>query len=332
MSGRLEKTSLYWGVPVALVALMVPLVTSSYLAYLINLSMIYSIAIIGMNILMGLGGQIFFGAMAMMAIGAYCTALLIAHVHLPFFLAIPLAALATAVLSLTIILPALRLRGLYLAMVSVGFHLIVEQVIGGWGSLTGGYDGFIVSGAELWGFSLTPDKRYYYVILLCLGFCLFFARNLMKMRAGRAIWSVGQDPVAASVMGLNVTLYKVSAFLICAVACGLAGGLLAVYLRFITPDHFTLNSAIMLLVGMIIGGWGSIFGSIVGGFFVTFLPEVISFAKDLFFGASTALYDLEAAISGIVIIVVILFIPHGFSSFVKSVVQHGIPMIAGRRS
>lgn len=296
--------------------LLVPIFAGKYLTYLVNLSGIYAIAIMGLNILMGLGGQMFFGGVAMMAIGAYSVASLSIHAGIPFLISIVVGGFLTGLISLSIILPALRLRGLYLAMISVGFHLIIEQVIGGWKSLTGGYDGMCLPKASLFGFELSGDMAFYYIVLLAVLLSLYGTRNLMKMRVGRAIWSLGQDPVAASVIGLNVGFYKIVAFLICAFYCGVSGGLLACYLRFITPDHFTMNLAIMLLVGMIIGGWGSLGGSIAGGFFVTFLPEVIGLAKDAFIGASTALYDLESAISGIIIIVVVIFIPKGFAEWV----------------
>lgn len=259
------KTAIFIGVAIGVI--IIPHLSGRYFTYLLNLTGIYTIAIIGLNLLMGLGGQMFFGGIAMMALGAYSTALFMEHAGIPFLLAVLISGFVTGILSLSIILPALRLRGLYLAMVSVGFHLILEQVIGGWQTLTGGYDGLSLSSATLFGVRLTSDKAFYYVVLLSVAFSFVTARNLMKMRVGRAIWSIGQDPVAASVIGLNVVYYKIVAFLTCAFYCGIAGGLLAVYLRFITPDHFTLTSAIMLLVGMIIGGWGSIAGSLAGGFF-----------------------------------------------------------------
>ena len=113
---------------IGMILLSVPAFAENYLTYLLNLTAIYTIAIIGLNILMGLGGQMFFGGVAMMALGAYSTALLMNHIHLPFFVAIIVSGFTTGFLSLSIILPALRLRGLYLAMVSVGFHLILEQI------------------------------------------------------------------------------------------------------------------------------------------------------------------------------------------------------------
>ena len=117
--------------PLGILLLIVPLFTGNYMTYLLNLSGIYIIAILGLNILMGLGGQMFFGGAAMMALGAYTTASLINDLGLPFYISIPLSGPITAILSLSIIFPALRVRGLYLAMVSVGFHMILVQIIGG---------------------------------------------------------------------------------------------------------------------------------------------------------------------------------------------------------
>jgi branched-chain amino acid transport system permease protein len=301
----------------AVFLLFLPWSLGNYLTYLINLSGIYTVAILGLNILMGLGGQMFFGGVAMMALGAYASAALTNYLGIPFYLSILLSGFITSVLSLVIIFPALRVRGLYLAMVSVGFHLILDQVIGHWDSFTGGYNGLSLPKVTLAGISMSTDRAFYYVVLAGVAFSLWSASNLMKMRVGRAIWALGQDAVASAVLGLNVTYYKVVAFLLCAFYCGISGGLLAHYLRFITPDHFTIVMAIMLLVGMIIGGWGSLTGSIAGGFFVTFLPEVIGLFKDYFLGASTALYDVQATISGIIIMLVVIFIPHGFAEWVK---------------
>ena len=202
-------------------------------------------------------------------------------------------------------------------MVSVGFHLILEQIIGGWDRFTGGYNGLSLPKSSLGNYLISSDHAFYYVIFLSVVFLLWTAHNLMKTRVGRAIWALGQDQVVASVMGLNVTYYKVVAFMICAFYCGISGSLMAHYLRFITPDHFTIVMAIMLLVGMIIGGWGSLTGSIAGGFFVTFLPESIGMFKDYFLGASTALYDIQATVSGIIIILVVMFIPRGFVAWIR---------------
>lgn len=316
MNAPLNRNRILWAL-LAICLLLIPLGMSNYLTYLINLSGIYAIAIIGLNILMGRGGQMFFGPVALMAMGAYGAASLANHLNFPFYISIPLSGVITSILSLTIAFPALRLRGLYLAMVSVGYHFILEQIIGGWDSFTGGYNGLNLKKASLGGIQLASDKAFYYIILLAVVLCFLGARNLMKMRVGRAIWALGQDPVAASIQGINVTSYKIAAFMVCAFYCGISGGLLAHYLRYITPYHFTIAIAIMLLVGMIVGGWGSLGGSIMGGFFVTFLPEVIGFFKDSFLGASVALYDAQETISGILIIVVVIFIPKGLAEWVK---------------
>ncbi|MFC1824726.1 branched-chain amino acid ABC transporter permease [Thermodesulfobacteriota bacterium] len=300
-----------------LVLMLLPLFLSNYMTYLVNLAGIYVVCIIGLNFLMGLGGQMFFGAVAIMSIGAYSAALLSIHFNFPFYLSIPCAGLIATILSLTIIFPGLRVTGIYLGMVSLGFHYILEQIIGGWKSLTGGHDGLSVAKASIAGVDLASDKAFYYVVLTVVALGLWGAMNLMKMRVGRAIWALGQDQVSAAVAGINVTFYKIIAFLVCAFYSGISGGLLAHYLRYITPDHFTVIMSIMIFVGMIIGGWGSLPGSIAGGFFVIFLPEVIEMAKDGLLSPTTALYDLQAVISGIIIILVVMFIPEGVGDFVK---------------
>lgn len=318
MKTKRRKTYLLYPA-VALGLSIVPWFTGNYLTYLINLSGIYTISILGLNLLMGRGGQVFFGGVAMMAIGAYTSALLAEHLGIPFYFSIPLSGMITSVLSLSIIFPALRVKGLYLAMVSIGFHQITDQVLAGWDTLTGGRVGFFLPSPSLAGIDVGSDRAYYYVVMVTVLLSLWTASNINKMKVGRAIWTIGQSPTSASVLGINIVFYKIVAFMICAFYCGTAGALLANYLQFISPDIFTVAIAIMLLVGMIIGGWGSVAGSVVGGFFVTFLPILIGFAKDSFFGATTALYDLETMISGIVIVVVVLFIPMGVAESVRNV-------------
>ncbi len=303
---------------VVLGLLIVPWFTGNYLTYLINLSGIYTISILGLNLLMGRGGQVFFGGVAMMAIGAYVSALLAKHFGIPFYLSIPLSGIITSILGLSIIFPALRVKGLYLAMVSIGFHVITDQVLAGWDTLTGGRVGIFLPSPTLAGFDLGSDRAYYYVVMITVLVSLWTVSNINRMRVGRAIWTIGQSPTSASVMGINLVFYKIIAFMLCAFYCGIAGALLANYLQFISPDIFTVAIAIMLLVGMIIGGWGSVGGSVVGGFFVTFLPILISFVKDSLFGSTTALYDLETMISGIVIVIVVLFIPMGVAESIKN--------------
>ena len=318
MQAENKKLVIY--ISLAILLMMIPWFIGNYLTYLFNLSGIYIIAILGLNILMGLGGQMFFGGVALMALGAYGAGSLTNLLHIPFYISIPLSGFVACLLSLIITIPALRLRGLYLAMVSVSFHLILEQIIGGWESFTGGYNGLSLPKASLAGIQVASDRAFYYVVLVTVILCLWSATNLMKMRVGRAIWSLGQDPIVSSVLGVHVTFYKIVAFMVCAFYCGVSGGLMAHYLRFITPDHFTMILAIMLLVGMIIGGWGSLKGSIAGGFFVTILPEAIGLFKDYFLGAATALYDVQATISGIIIIIVVIFMPKGFAEWVKDLI------------
>jgi branched-chain amino acid transport system permease protein len=317
---NMENKKLIVYLILAIFIMVIPWFIGNYLTYLLNLSGIYIIAIIGLNILMGRGGQMFFGGAALMALGAYGAASLTIYLHIPFYASIPLSGLIASFLSIIITIPALRLKGLYLAMVSVGFHLILEQIIGGWDNFTGGFNGLSIPKASLLGVQMASDRAFYYIILLTVILCLWSISNLMKMRVGRAIWSMGQDPLVSSVLGINITLYKIIAFMVCAFYCGISGGLMAHYLQFISPDHFTMILAIMLLVGMIIGGWGSIKGSIAGGFFVTFLPEAINLLKDYFLGKSTTLHDVQAVISGIIIIVIVIFMPGGFAEWYKDMI------------
>lgn len=290
---------------VALVAL--PLVTvalgRAYVVYLYDLVMVNIILALGLNILTGFTGQISIGHAGFMAIGAYASAMLTGRLGVPFVIAMPVAALLTAAVGFGLGIPALRLHGHYLAIATLGFGVAVSQLFAVWEGFTGGYQGMKAPAASLFGFGFNTDLRYYYLALAITWLMLAAARNMLRTRPGRALMAVRDSEIAAQAMGVNLAKYKTAAFAISAFYAGVAGSLYAHLVKFISPFDFNLSVSLTLLASIVVGGLGSLPGSVLGAVFMTLLPHVFSRVK-----------NLPLVLTGISLIVVVLFLPHGLVS------------------
>jgi branched-chain amino acid transport system permease protein len=295
----------------------VPFFASTYWLDVLNRIGIAIIGAIGLNILIGFTGQISIGHAAFLAVGAYTTAVLEAQVGLPFFLAIPGAALVTAVFGLLFGLPSLRLKGLYLAIATLAAHFITTYVIIHWESMTGGVLGLLVTTPTLFGLALDSDPRIFYVIFACVIPAAFFAKNLFRTKVGRAFIAIRDRDVAAQVIGVSLFRYKLLAFLISSFYAGIAGGLMAHHSRILFPDAFTLLVAIDYLAMIIIGGMGSILGAIFGAIFMTLLPEILKLTATSLSGVYPQSFGLIASardvIFGLAIITFLIFEPEGLA-------------------
>jgi branched-chain amino acid transport system permease protein len=295
----------------------VPLFASTYWLDVLNRIGIAIIGAIGLNILIGYTGQISIGHAAFLAVGAYTTAVLEAHVGLPFYLAIPAAALVTAIFGLFFGLPSLRLKGLYLAIATLAAHFITTYVIIHWEGMTGGVLGLLVPTPTLFGLALDSDARIFYVIFACVIPAAFFAKNLFRTKVGRAFIAIRDRDVAAQVIGVSLFTYKLLAFSISSFYAGIAGGLMAHHSRILFPDAFTLLVAIDYLAMIIIGGMGSILGSILGAIFMTLLPEILKLTATSLSGVYPQSFGLIASsrdvIFGLAIITFLIFEPEGLA-------------------
>jgi branched-chain amino acid transport system permease protein len=307
---------------VALVALLavltaIPLLASTYWLDVLNRIGIAIIGALGLNILIGFTGQISIGHAAFLAVGAYTTAILEAKLGLPFYLAIAGAGLLTAVFGLIFGLPSLRLKGLYLAIATLAAHFITTYVIIHWESMTGGVLGLLVPTPTLFGRALDSDTRIFYVIFALVIPATFVAKNLFRTKVGRAFIAIRDRDVAAQVIGVSLFEYKLLAFLISSFYAGIAGGLMAHHSRILFPDAFTLLVAIDYLAMIIVGGMGSILGSIFGAIFMTLLPEVLKLTATSLSGVYPQSFGLIASardvIFGLAIIVFLIFEPEGLA-------------------
>jgi branched-chain amino acid transport system permease protein len=296
---------------------LVPLVAGTYWLDVLNRIGIAIIGALGLNILVGFTGQISIGHAAFLAVGAYTTAILEVKAGLPFWLAIPLAAAVTSVFGLFFGVPSLRLKGLYLAIATLAAHFITTYGIIHWERMTNGVLGFNVPAATLFGVPLDSDARIFYPIFALVIPAVLFAKNLFRTRVGRAFIAVRDRDVAAEVIGVSVYRYKLLAFVISSFYAGVAGGLMAHHSRIVFPDAFSLLVAIDYLAMIIIGGMGSILGSIYGAVFMTLLPEVLKLSATSLTGVYPNAFGLIASardiVFGLAIIFFLMYEPQGLA-------------------
>jgi branched-chain amino acid transport system permease protein len=296
-----------------------PLVGSAiggdYVPYLLNMAGIAVIVALGLNLLTGSAGLVSLGHAAFLAIGAYTAAFLATRVGFPFWMTVTIAGGVTGLVGLVVGLPALRLRGLYLALATLAFQMIVGHVALRWESVTGGPNGSVAPPPALGGFVFDDATRFYYItatlaVLLALG-----VANLMRSRFGRALVAIRDSDVAAEAMGVHLARYKTLAFGISAAYTGVAGSLFAHFLGYIGPDHFTVLQSIEYLAMIVLGGLGSILGSVLGAVVLTLLPEVLRLGLDLAREVSPGLLlpDLRAFVVGLVLILILIFEPEGLA-------------------
>lgn len=271
---------LFWTVALLLVLFTIPLYTPNYYIYLLNMILVHVILAVGLNILVGSTGQISLGHAGFFAIGAYGTAVLMAKLQIPFVFAILMAALIAAFFGFILGLPALRLEGPYLAIVSLGFGLTIMHVIGGIDAF-GGRMGIKVPPLDLgiprWGIPLVlkTDVQKYYLILIMTIVMVIGARNILKTRVGRSFVAIRDSDIAAEVIGVNLTVYKTLAFAVSAFYAGIAGGLFGFVLGFFDPFTFNLILSIIFLVMVVVGGLGTIVGGILGATLITYLQYAL---------------------------------------------------------
>jgi branched-chain amino acid transport system permease protein len=311
-----------------LVALAVALLAFPWLAtpYWLNLAnqvAIATVGAIGLNILVGYTGQVSLGQGAFMAIGAYGSGLLTLRLGLPWGLSMALACMLAAAVGTFFGLPSLRLKGLYLAIATLAAQEIVEWVVTHWYSLTGGTEALVVPPPRLFGVRLNTDFAFYWVAVLLATGTALFTTNLFRSRVGRAFVAVRDQDVAAAVIGVDVFRYKLLAFAVSSFFVGLAGALIAFYRNIVTWERFTLETSIIYLAMIIVGGLGTVRGSVLGAALITLLPAGITnlgrALQESAPGLATQLPYIQQAAFGLVIILFLLFEPEGLSKMWRNV-------------
>jgi len=296
------------------------LVDAYYITLLIQISYL-GIAALGLNILVGYTGQISLGHGAFFGFGAFASAWLNTSFHIPVFLCIPLAGFLTMGVGMMFGAPAARIKGLYLAIATLASQFIIEDFFARADWFSGGSSGSMAEPISLFGFAFDTDQSFYYVALFSLVFMFIWGCNLMRSRDGRAFVAVRDHYLSAEIMGVKLNKYRLLSFGISSFYAGIGGALYAHYLGYVSAEGFTIMMSIQFLAMIIIGGLGSIKGTLMGVIFMVFLPEVLESGVGLMkmtdWGNIPMVVDGLAYIKemaiGLVIIGFLIFEPEGLA-------------------
>ncbi len=281
--------------------LIFPFVSSDYFIDVAILAGIYIILALGLNVLVGFTGLLNLGFVAFYAIGAYTYALLNTKLGLGFWSAVPFSIGFSTAAGFLLAIPALRLRGDYLAIVTLGFGEITRLILNNWDSLTNGPNGISgIAFPSVMSISFENLTYYYYFVLAFVILTVFITKRVYSSKIGRAWIAIREDEVASSAAGINTTMYKIYSFAFGAFWAGLAGTLFAGKMHFVSPESFTFMESVFILCMVIIGGPGSIPGVILGSVILVLLPEILR---------EVQLYRMLALGSGLVLLMI--FRPQG---------------------
>jgi branched-chain amino acid transport system permease protein len=288
-----------------------PFVLNGYGLYVLTLTGVFALVALGLNLLTGYAGQISLCHAAFFGVGAYATAILTQKAGVPYLLSILAGGLFTAAVGAIVAVPAMRLRSLYLAIATLGFGVVLQKIIFEWRSLTNGGGGLALSAPNIGGYELGATGLYY----LTLGFVvlgLWGAWNVSRGRTGRALLIIKESEIAAGALGIPAARYKVIAFAISAFYAAVAGGLFAYLVRYIHPENFSATLSIAFLSMVVIGGLGTIGGSIVGAAFYVIVPELLRGIK-----------DAPGLVFGLLLVIVMVLMPQGLWGIVRRLTRRG---------
>ncbi|MGM4932103.1 branched-chain amino acid ABC transporter permease [Tardiphaga sp. 42S5] len=286
-----------------------PLFVKNFIIFQMTMWLIYAIAVLALNILTGASGQFSLGQSAFYALGAYTSAILMEHAGVNYALTLPVAGLVCFIAGFLFGLPALRLSGIYLALATFALAVAMPQLLklGVFEHWTGGVQGLVVTKPDApeilasLGLKVSQDMWLYFFTLAVTILIYILSVNLLKSRSGRAMMAIRDNEIAASAMGVDVSLYKTLAFGVSAGITGVAGGLGAIAVQFVAPDGYTIQLAIALFLGMVVGGVGWLPGSLAGAAFIVFVPNIAEHVSK----------GLSGAVFGVILIIIIFLLPNG---------------------
>lgn len=317
-----ETKTIRWVTILTIIALcFAPLLVDGYFITLLIQISYLGIAALGLNILVGYTGQISLGHGAFFGFGAFASAWLNTSFHIPVFLCIPLAGFLTMGVGMMFGAPAARIKGLYLAIATLAAQFIIEDFFARAEWFSGGSAGSMAEPLSLFGFTFDTDQSFYYVALFSLVFMFIWGCNLMRSRDGRAFVAVRDHYLSAEIMGVKLNKYRLLSFGVSSFYAGIGGALYAHYLGYVSAEGFTIMMSIQFLAMIIIGGLGSIKGTLMGVIFMVFLPEVLESGVGLMkmtdWGNIPMVVDGLAYIKemaiGLVIIGFLIFEPEGLA-------------------
>ena len=300
------------------VSAVLPFIFSPFLLDLANQVLLASIGALGLMLLTGFAGLISLGTAGLLGAGAYTVGVLVREVGAPFWITLPAAAVVGAGLGLIFGLPSLRLRGLYLAISTLGLHFVVVYLGGEYEAREVLSTGVMIDSPSLGGFTLTSGRAWYFVLLAFAAFALLVSVNLQRSRTGRAWRALRERDVVAGALGINVQRFKLLAFMISATMTTIAGALFAYFRNFVSIDAFSLYLTVQYVAMIIIGGMGSIPGALLGAAFVILFPYAIeAIAAYLPARFSNMVFALDYAAFGVVMILFLLLEPAGLIGILR---------------
>jgi branched-chain amino acid transport system permease protein len=316
-TARAQRRAAPFGMATILLALCLglacaaPFVLNGYGLYVLTLTFVFALVALGLNLLTGYAGQISLCHAAFFGIGAYATAILTQKAGVPYLLSILIGGVFTAMIGAVVAVPAMRLRSLYLAIATLGFGVVLQKIIFEWRGLTNGGGGLALSPPSIAGYVLDATGLYYLtLVFVALG--LWGAWNVSRGRTGRALLIIKESEIAAGALGIPAARYKVIAFALSAFYAAVAGGLFAYLVRYIHPENFSVSLSIAFLSMVVIGGLGTIGGSIVGAAFYVIVPELLRGIK-----------DAPGLVFGLLLVIVMVLMPHGLWGLVRRLGRRG---------
>ena len=313
------RTKTHWALLIALLVLLftAPLYSSNYLLSVFNLIGITVIAAIGLNILLGYCGQLSIGHAGFIAVGAYTAAVLTNRLELPFLVGLIAAGLMAGFVGLIFGIPSLKVKGFYLGIATIAAQFIIIWVINHL-EITGGFTGIAVPYASIGGFVFKSEASQFYLIMVIVIMCTFFAKNLARTRIGRAFVAIRDNDLAAEVMGVNLFYYKLLAFFIGCFLAGIAGSLLAHWIGFMNAEQFSIGESILYIGMVIIGGLGTALGPILGVIFIRLLQQGMIFIAPTIEAAIPALpagfaTGIAPMLFGVIIVLFLIYQPRGLA-------------------
>jgi ABC-type branched-subunit amino acid transport system permease subunit/ABC-type branched-subunit amino acid transport system ATPase component len=288
------------GVALAVVMLFMPQIVPAGDMRAVNITGLFCLTIVGLDLLTGIAGQVSLGQAGFMAIGGYTSAILAVHYNVPTLLGLVAGACGSALVAVVLGLVCGRLRGMYLAIVTLAFGILVEAMANGL-SITGGPSGIAgIPPFSVGSFSFDTDSRMFYLVWALVGVALVLSFNLVRSNRGRILRAMHGDQVGARSLGLHVTRAKVSVFIISACMASIAGSLYASYFRYLSPDQVGSSESLTLITMLAIGGMGTLFGPLIGVALLTFLPlESQSFA------------NYSMVVTGVLLVLFLRYLPAG---------------------
>jgi len=306
----LHRRPVRWACAVVLAVVLIyaPFYFVPFYNFQFSLVLVYAVALLGLNLLVGYNGQISLGHGAFFAVGAYSTAILMYRDLVPYPLTIVVAGVLCFAVGFAFGVPALRLRGLYLAIVTLSIALFLQPFLKRFESLTGGSMGLTIAkpAPPAWT-GLAPDQWLYFLSLFVAVVMFALVWALMRSRVGRALLAIRENETAAEVMGVRLAFYKTLTFAWSAMLAGIAGAVYTWVIGFVSPDSFAVLLSITMLAGLVVGGLGSMTGAVFGAFFVEFVPSLSQDVNDA----------APGIIFGLLIIVVMYAAPTGVSGLLR---------------